>query len=56
MKTDVIVVSSKGSKMEAALDQAEKVAAYKGLPPRDALQWLAENMIPQYPLGVMKEV
>ena len=27
-----------------------------GLPPKDALNWLVENMIPQYPLGVKKEV
>ncbi len=37
MKSDVIVVSSKGSRMEAALSQVEKVAAYKGLTGKDAL-------------------
>ena len=47
MKTDVIVVSSKGSQMEAALTQVDKVAAYKGLPPKDALhlRLLAEEMM-----------
>ena len=27
-----------------------------GLTPQEALKWLQENMIPQYPLGVKKEV
>ena len=27
-----------------------------GLTPQEALKWLEENMIPQYPLGVFKEV
>lgn len=47
MKTDVIVVSSKGTKMEAALTQVDKVASYKGLPPKDALhlRLLAEEMM-----------
>jgi 2-oxoglutarate ferredoxin oxidoreductase subunit beta len=27
-----------------------------GMTPREALQWLEEHMIPQYPLGVKKEV
>ena len=53
MKTDVIVVSSKGTKMEAALKQAEKVAAYKGLPSGDArhLRLLTEEM-----MGLMRSV
>ncbi|MBR3018657.1 MAG: hypothetical protein IKH57_16520 [Clostridia bacterium] len=53
MKTDVIVVSSKGTKMEAALEQAEKVAAYKGLTPRDALhlRLLTEEM-----MGMMRSL
>ena len=47
MKTDVIVVSSKGSKMDAALAQAEKVAEYKGLTHKSALhlRLLAEEMM-----------
>ena len=47
MKTDVIVVSSKGSKMDAALSEAEKVAAYKGLTHKNALhlRLLAEEMM-----------
>ncbi len=53
MKTDVIVVSSRGSRMETALGQAEKVAAYKGLSEKDALQLrlLTEEM-----LGLMRAV
>ena len=53
MKTDVIVVSSKGARMETALDQAEKVAAYKGLPARDALhlRLLTEEM-----MGMMRSL
>ena len=27
-----------------------------GLTPQEALKWLKENMIPQFPLGVYKEV
>jgi 2-oxoglutarate ferredoxin oxidoreductase subunit beta len=27
-----------------------------GMTPREALKWLEDNMIPRYPLGVMKEV
>ena len=37
MKTDVITVSSKGKRMESALAQVDKLAAYKGLSPKDAL-------------------
>ena len=40
MVTDVIVVSTQGNRMETALEQAEKVAAYKGLAKRDELQQL----------------
>ncbi len=47
MKSDVIVVSSRGSRMDAALQQAEKVAEYKELPRKDALnlRLLAEEMM-----------
>ena len=47
MKTDVIVVSTMGSRMETALEQAEKVAAYKGLTAKEALQLrlLTEEMM-----------
>ena len=53
MKTDVITVSSQGSRMEAALLQAEKVAAYKGLAPKNALhlRLLAEEM-----MGMMRSI
>ena len=30
--------------------------AARGLTPQEALKWLKENMIPQFPLGVYKEV
>ena len=47
MVTDVIVVSTQGNRMETALEQAEKVAAYKGLAKRDELQLrlLTEEMM-----------
>ena len=47
MKTDVIVVSSRGDRMEAALNQAEKVAEYKGLSEKDRLHLclLTEEMM-----------
>ncbi len=47
MKTDVIVVSSKGAQMEKALNQVDKIAAYKELPKKDALhlRLLAEEMM-----------
>ena len=53
MKTDVIVVSSKGSQMEAALSQVDKVAAYKGLTGKNALhlRLLAEEM-----MGMMRSI
>lgn len=53
MKTDVIVVSSAGSRIETALKQAEKVAAYKGLTGKDALhlRLLAEEM-----MGMMRSI
>ena len=47
MKTDVITVSGKGKRVEAALQQVEKVAAYKGLSPKNTLhlRLLAEEMM-----------
>jgi len=53
MKTDVITVSSKGAKMEAALIQADKVAAYKEMNPRNALhlRLLTEEM-----MGLMRSI
>ncbi|MBR6028447.1 MAG: hypothetical protein IKP40_05095 [Clostridia bacterium] len=53
MKTDVITVSSRGSRMETPLQQAEKVAAYKGLSPRSALhlRLLTEEM-----MGLMRSI
>ena len=53
MKTDVITVSSKGSRMETALNQAEKVAVYKELTGKNALQLrlLTEEM-----MGMMRSI
>ena len=53
MKTDKITVSSQGARMGAALEQAEKVAAYKGLKMKDALhlRLLTEEMIGSFQLG-----
>ena len=53
MKTDMIVVSSKGNQMEKALEQAEKVAAYKGLSGKNALhlRLLTEEM-----MGMMRSI
>ncbi len=53
MKTDVITVSSKGARMEAALIQADKVAAYKEMTPKNALHLhlLAEEM-----MGLMRSI
>ena len=53
MKTDVITVSNRGSQMEAALKQTEKVAAYKGLSERQALhlRLLTEEM-----MGLMRSI
>ena len=47
MKTDVIVVSSKGKQIETALEQVEKVAAYKGLSLKSTLhlRLLTEEMM-----------
>ena len=53
MKTDKITVSSQGARMGAALEQAEKVAAYKGLKMKDALhlRLLTEEM-----MGLMRSI
>ncbi len=53
MKSDVIPVSSKGSRMDAALREADKVAAYKGLTGKKALhlRLLIEEM-----MGMMRSI
>ena len=53
MKTDVITVSAKGQRMGAALEQVEKVAAYKELSQKDALhlRLLTEEM-----MGMMRSI
>jgi len=53
MKTDVILVSSKGNQIDEALSQVEKVTAYKGLTGKNALhlRLLAEEM-----MGMMRSI
>ncbi len=53
MKTDVIVVSSRGSQMGKALEQVDKVAAYKDLSRKNALhlRLLTEEM-----MGMMRSI
>ena len=53
MRTDEITVSSNGKRMETALAQVDKVAAYKGLSAKDALhlRLLTEEM-----MGLMRSV
>ena len=53
MKTDVITISSRGTRMEAALLQADKVAAYKEMSRKNALhlRLLAEEM-----MGMMRSI
>ena len=53
MKTDMITVSSRGKRMEAALKQVDKVAAYKGLSEKSALhlRLLTEEM-----MGMMRSI
>ena len=53
MKTDVITVSSRGSRMESALLQADKVAAYKGLSARNALHL---RLLAEEALGLMRSI
>ena len=47
MKTDIITVSSRGRHMEEALEQVDKLSAYKGLSPKGALhlRLLTEEMM-----------
>ena len=53
MRTDMIAVSSRGSQIETALDQVEKVAAYKGLGAKETLhlRLLTEEM-----MGMMRSI
>ena len=53
MKTDVMIVSNSGARMEEALNQVSKVAAYKGLSAKNALhlRLLAEEM-----MGMMRSI
>ena len=53
MKTDVMIVSNSGARMQEALDQVGKAAAYKGLSPKSELhlRLLAEEM-----MGMMRSI
>lgn len=53
MKSDVITISSKGSQMETAFAQVDKVLAYKGLTGKNALhlRLLTEEM-----MGMMRSI
>ena len=53
MKTDVITVSAKGKRISTALEQVEKVAAYKALSPKSTLhlRLLTEEM-----MGLMRSI
>ena len=53
MKTDVIVVSSRGVRMEFALEQAEKTAAYKGLSAKNALHL---RLLTEETMGLMRAI
>jgi 2-oxoglutarate ferredoxin oxidoreductase subunit beta len=45
-----------GGKGFSLIEVLSACPTYWGLSPVEALKWLEDNMIPQYPLGVMKEV
>ena len=53
MKTDIMIVSNSGARMEEALNQVSKVAEYKGLSHKSTLQLrlLTEEM-----LGMMRSI
>ena len=53
MKTDVIAVSSSGNQIGKALEQVEKMAAFKGLSRKDTLhlRLLTEEM-----MGMMRSI
>lgn len=53
MKTDVIRVASSGSGMEKALEQAEKVALYKGLPRKSALHL---RLLTEEAMGLLRSI
>ena len=53
MKTDVIVISSSGKKMKEALEQVDKVAAYKDLSAKDALHL---RLLTEETMGMMRAI
>ena len=53
MKSDIIHISSRGSGMEAALTETEKVAAYKGL---DSKSTLHLRLLTEELMGMMRSI
>ena len=53
MKSDVIEVSSRDSRSEAALRMAEKVAVYKELPPKQALHL---RLLTEEAMGMLRSI
>jgi len=53
MKTDVIVVSSRGNRMEEALRQVDKIAAYKELSDKSAMQL---RLLTEETMGLMRAI
>ena len=53
MKSDVIIVTSRGAKMENALEQVEKVAEYKNLSHKDALHL---RLLTEEAMGMMRAI
>ena len=53
MRTDVIAVSSRGARMESALLQVDKVAAYKGLSAKNALHL---RLLAEEAMGLMRSI
>ena len=53
MKTDIMIVSNSGARMEEALNQVSKVAEYKGLSHKNALQL---RLLTEELLGMMRSI
>lgn len=53
MKTDIMIVSNSGARMEEALNQVSKVTEYKGLSHKNALQL---RLLTEELLGMMRSI
>ena len=53
MKTDIITVYSNGARMQTALSEVDKVAAYKGLERKQALQL---RLLTEETMGMMRSI